>query len=56
MIKLALTLRAIQSSFMVYKWTMAMQFSFEYYIDPKDYKSDKVIKAIAVEGAMRPKL
>ena len=43
---LALTLRAIQSSFMVYKWTMAMQFSFEYCIDPKDHKSEEDIKAI----------
>ena len=56
MIELALTLRAIQSSFMVYKWTMAMQFSFKYCIDPKDHKSEEEIKAIAVEGAMRPKL
>ena len=56
MIELALTLRAIQSSFMVYKWTMAMKFSFEYCIDPKDHKSEEDIKAIAVEGAMRPKL
>ena len=40
----------------VYKWTMAMQFSFEYCIDPKDHKSEEEIKAIAVEGAMRPKL
>ena len=56
MIELALTLRANQSSFVVYKWTMAMQFSFEYCIDPKDHKSEEDIKAIAVEGAMRPKL
>ena len=56
MIELALTLRAIQSRFMVYKWTMAMQFSFEYCIDPKDHKSEEEIKAVAVEGAMRPKL
>ena len=49
MIELALTLRAIQSSFMVYKWTLAMQFSFEYCIDPKDHKSEKEYKAIAVE-------
>ena len=56
MIELALTLRAIQSSFMVYKWTMAMQFSFKYCIVPKDQKSEEEIKAIAVEGAMRPKL
>ena len=48
MIELALTLRAIQSSFMVYKWTIAMQFSFEYCIDPKDHKSEDDIKAIAV--------
>ena len=46
MIELALTLRAIQSSFMVYKWTMALQFSFEYCIDPKDHKSEEDIKAI----------
>ena len=46
MIELALTLRAIESSFMVYKWTMAMQFSFEYCIDPKDHKSEEDIKAI----------
>ena len=56
MIELALTLRAIQSSFMVYKWTMAMQLSFEYCIDPKDHKSEEEIRAIAVEGAMLPKL
>ena len=56
MIKLVLTLRAIQSSFIVYKWTMAMQFSFEYCIDAKDHRSEEVIKAIAVEVAMRPKL
>ena len=56
MIELVLTLRAIQSSFMVYKWTMAMQFSFEYCIDPKDHKFEEEIKAIAAEGVMRPKL
>ena len=56
MIELALTLRAIQSSFMVYKWTMAMQFSFKYCINPKDHKSKEQIKAIADEGAMQPKL
>ena len=56
MIEQALKLRAIQSSFMVYKWTMAMQFSFEHCIDPKDRKSEEEIKAIAVEGAMRPRL
>ena len=50
MIEMALTLRAIQSSFMVYKWTMAMQFSFEYCIDPKDHKSEEEYKAIAAEG------
>ena len=55
MIELPLTLRAIQSSFMVYKWTMAMQFSFEYCIVPKDHKSEEEMKAIAFEGAMRPK-
>ena len=51
-----LTLRAIQSSFMVYKWTMAMQFLFDYCIDPKDHKSEEEYKAIAVEGAIWPKL
>ena len=56
MIELVLTLKAIQSSFMVYKWTMAMQFSFEYCIDPKDHKSEEEIKAIAVDGAIWPKL
>ena len=56
MIELVFTLRAIQSNFMVYKWTMAMQFSFKYCIDPKDHKSEEEIKAIAVEGTMRPKL
>ena len=56
MIELALTLRAIQSSFMAYKWTMVMQLSFEYCIDPKYHKPEEDIKAIAVEGAMRPKL
>ena len=56
MIELVLTLRAIQSSFMVYKCTMAMQFSFEYCIDPKDHKSEEEYKAIAVEGAIWPKL
>ena len=55
MIELALTLRAIQSSFMDYKWTMAMQFSLQYFIDPKDHKPEKEYKAIAVEGAIRPK-
>ena len=56
MIELGLTLRAVQSSFMVYKWTMAVQFLFEYCIDSKDHKSEEEIKANAVEGAMRPKL
>ena len=56
MIELALRLRAIQSSFMVYKWTMVIQFSFEFCIDPKDHKSEEKIKAIAVEDAMRPKI
>ena len=55
MIELALMVRAIQSSFMVYKWTMAMQSSFEYCTDPKDHKSEEQIKAIAVKGGMRPK-
>ena len=48
--------RAIQSSFMVYKWTMAMQFSFEYCIVPKVHKSEEEINAIQIEGAMWPKL
>ena len=56
MIELGLTFRAIQSSFMVYKWTMAMQLSFKHWIEPKDYKSEEEIKAIAVEGDMPPKL
>ena len=56
MIELALTLKAIQSSFMVYKWTMTIQFSFEYCIDPKDHKSKEEIKVIAAEVAMWPKL
>ena len=33
-----------------------MQFSLKYCIDLKDHKSEEKIKAIAVEGAMRPKL
>ena len=41
---------------MVYKWTMAKQFTFEYCIDPKDHKSEEEIKVIAVEGVMQPKL
>ena len=53
MIELALTLRAIWSSFMVYEWTMAMQFSFEYFID---HKSEEEYKTIAVEGANWRKL
>ena len=56
MIELALMLRAIQSSFMVYKWTMAMQFSFKYYIYLKDYKSEEEYNAIAAECAIWPKL
>ena len=56
MIELALMLRAIQSSFMVYEWTMAIQFSFKYCIDPKDHKSEEEYKTIAVEGAIWPKL
>ena len=54
MIELVLTLRAIQSSFMVYKWTMAMEFSFEYCIDPKDHKSEEDYKV--AEVAIWPKL
>ena len=56
MIELAIMLGAIQSSFKAYKWTMAVQFSFEYCIDPKDHKSEKQYKAIAVEGDIWPKL
>ena len=56
MIEVVLTLRATQSSSMVYKQIMAMQFSFKYCIVPKDHKSGEEIKAISVEGAMRPKL
>ena len=41
---------------MIYKWTMALQFSFEYCIDPKDHKSEEKYKAIAFEGAIWPKL
>ena len=41
---------------MVYKWAMAMQFSFEYCIDPKDHKYEEEYKTIAVEGAIWPKL
>ena len=37
---------------MVYKWTMAMQFSFEHCIDPNDQKSEDKCKAISVEGAI----
>ena len=39
MIEQVLMLTAIQSSFMIHKWIMAMQFSYEYCIDPKDHKS-----------------
>ena len=46
MIELALMLKAIQSSFMVDIWTMAMQFSFEYCIDLKDHKSEEDIKKL----------
>ena len=38
------------------KMDMAMHFSFEYCIDPKDHKSLEEIKATAVECAIRPKL
>ena len=33
-----------------------MQFSFKYCIAPKDHKSEEEYKAIAVEGAICPKL
>ena len=56
MIEAALTLRAIQSSFMVYKLNMAMQFSFEYCKDLKDHKSEEEYKAVVVEGAIWPNL
>ena len=54
MIELGLMLRAIQSSFMVYKWTMAMQFSFECSIDRKDHKSEDKYKTIVVDHAIWP--
>ena len=56
MIELTFAPKAIQSSFRVYKWIIAMQFSFEYCIDPKDHKSEEEYKTIAVEGAIWPKL
>ena len=56
MIELVLMLRAIQSSFMAYKLTMAMQLSFEYCIAPKYHKSEEEYKAIAVESEIWPKL
>ena len=56
MIELVLLLRAIQSSFMVYKRTMAIKLLFEYCIDSKDHKSEEEYKAIVVEGAIWPKL
>ena len=56
MVELVFMLRAIQSSFMVNKSTMAMQVSFKYCIYPKDHKSEDEYKAIAVEGAIWPKL
>ena len=34
---------------MIYKWTMDMQFSFEYCKDPKDHKSEGENKANVVE-------
>ena len=49
MIEVAFLLKAIQSSFMVYKWTMAMRFSFV-------HKSEEEYKVIAVEGAIWPKI
>ena len=51
MIELALMLRAIQSSFMVYKWTMAIQILHRPR-GPQIFGED--IKAIAVEGAIWP--
>ena len=53
MIELLLKLRAIQSNFKIYKWTMAIQSSFEYW---EDHKSEKEYKAIAVEAANWQKL
>ena len=41
---------------MVYKWNIAMQFSFKYCIDPKDHNPEEKYKAIAVEGAIWLKL
>ena len=46
MIELVLTLIVIHSSFVGFKWN----------IDPKDHKSEEEYKAIAVEGAIWPKL
>ena len=56
MIELTLMLIAILSSFMICKWTMAMQFSFKYCVDPKVHKSEEEYKAIAVEVTIWPKL
>ena len=35
---------------------MAMLFSFEHCVEPKDHKSEEENKAIAVQGAIWPKL
>ena len=49
---LASMLRAFQFNFMVYKWTMVMEFSFKYCIDTKAHKSKEEIKVIVSESAI----
>ena len=39
---------------MAYIWTMAIKFSFKYYIDHKDHKSEEEYKVFAVESAIWP--
>ena len=57
MIELGLTLRAaIQCSFMFHKWTISHSHSNTYCIDHKNGNSEVECKAIAVEGAIWPKL
>ena len=48
MIELVLTLRAIQTSFMVYNWTMAMQFTFKYCIEPRTTNLRRISRQSAV--------
>ena len=47
-------LRAIQSNFMVYKWTMVMEFSFNYCLETKAHKFKEEIKVIVSESAIGP--